>query len=80
MIDALIADAAEALKLGSQALVDHSATILSLESALRDKDDIIQSQYAEITELRRQLALATEGVKHWRREAERLSVDEGAFW
>lgn len=37
-----------------------------LEQSMREKDNIIQAQYAELVVLRRQHELALEGVKHWR--------------
>lgn len=43
--------------------------IALLEAALRDKDDTIQTQYRELAEAKRLLALAQEGVNHWQRLA-----------
>lgn len=43
--------------------------IAQFEQLLREKDDMLQAQFMELTECRRQLALAQEGVTHWRRMA-----------
>ncbi len=44
-------------------------TIPTLERLLREKDDVLQAQYRELAECRRHLALAQEGVSHWRQRA-----------
>jgi hypothetical protein len=46
-----------------------SAAIAALEQSLREKDDIIAAQYAELTEARRQLELLREAVEHWKAKA-----------
>jgi hypothetical protein len=43
--------------------------IALLMRSLREKDDVIQAQYAELTEARRQLGLLREAVEHWKAKA-----------
>lgn len=47
-----------------------AAAINNLTQSLREKDDVIQAQYAELTEARRQLTLLREAVEHWKAKAE----------
>jgi hypothetical protein len=43
--------------------------IATLEQLLRDKDDMLAAQFRELTECRRHLAMAQEGITHWRARA-----------
>jgi hypothetical protein len=55
---------------------DDADPIALLTESLADKDDIIQSQYAELTEARRQLGLMREAVEYWRAAAANRWVSE----
>lgn len=47
-----------------------------LTAALREKDDVIQAQYVELTEARRQLGLMRAAVEEWREKAQRYQREE----
>jgi hypothetical protein len=49
--------------------VSATADIARLEQLLRDKDDMLAAQFRELTECRRHLAMAQEGITHWRARA-----------
>jgi hypothetical protein len=54
---------------GAQVTLTGRSEIALLEQSMREKDDIIQAQYAELTEGRRQLELMREAVEHWKAKA-----------
>jgi len=54
---------------GAEVPLTGRAQVALLEQSLRDKDDIIEGQHAELTEARRQIELLREGISHWRAKA-----------
>lgn len=53
--------------------------IARYEQLLSGKDDMLQAQMRELTECRRQLELAQEGVTHWRKMAAQHEVEANEF-